>query len=121
MVEEVKRFWTGVSVIEGEGGFGVALDAKPLKTPVGTSLVVPTRALAEGIAAEWKAAGETVDPRAMPFTGLANAAIDRAGDDLVAGIARYATSDQFASRRGRLRWSNAKPSWTLCSVGAAAL
>ena len=94
----MKRFWTGVSVVEGEAGFGVALDARPLKTPAKTQLVVPTRALAEAIQAEWAAVGETVDPRAMPFTGLANAAIDRADDELVAGITRYAENDQFCYR-----------------------
>ena len=94
----MKRFWTGVSVVEGEAGFGVALDARPLKTPAKTQLVVPTRAMAEVIKAEWAAAGETVDPRAMPFTGLANAAIDRADDELVAGITRYAENDQFCYR-----------------------
>ncbi len=94
----MKRFWTDSSVVEQENGFGVTLDGRPLKTPAKALLVVPTIALAEAIAAEWAAAGETVDPRAMPFTGLANAAIDRADDDLVAGIIRYAGSDQFCYR-----------------------
>ena len=94
----MKRFWTVVSVIEGEGSFGVTLDGRPLKTPAKTQLAVPTRALAETIKAEWAAAGETIDPRAMPFTGLANAAIDRADDELVAGITRYAENDQFCYR-----------------------
>ena len=94
----MRRFWTDSSVIEVDGGYGVALDERPLKTPAKAVLVVPTRALADAIAAEWAAASETVDPRAMPFTGLANAAIDRAGDDLVAGIVRYAGSDQFCYR-----------------------
>jgi chaperone required for assembly of F1-ATPase len=76
----------------------VTLDARPLKTPAGAALVVPTRALAECIAAEWDAAEDTVDPRKMPMTGLANAAIDRANDELVEGITRYAESDQFCYR-----------------------
>ena len=94
----MKRFWADVSVIEVDGGFGVSLDGRPLKTPAKVALMVPTRALAEAIAAEWAATGETVDPRAMPMTGLANAATDRAADDLVAGIVRYAGSDQFCYR-----------------------
>ena len=94
----MKRFWTDVSVIEGDGGFGITLDGRPLKTPAKVALTVPTRALADVIAAEWATASETVDPRAMPFTGLANAATDRAVDDLVAGIVRYAASDQFCYR-----------------------
>ena len=94
----MKRFWKEAAVVEGEDGFGVTLDARPLKTPARVVLVVPTRALAEAIAAEWAAAGETVDPRAMPFTGLANAALDRVGDELVAGITRYAESDHLCYR-----------------------
>ncbi|MES2903581.1 MAG: ATP12 family protein [Pseudomonadota bacterium] len=94
----MKRFWTDSSVVEGEGGFGVTLDGRPLKTPARVPLAVPNRALAEAIAAEWDAAGETIDPRAMPMTGLANAAIDRGGEEMVAGIVRYAESDQFCYR-----------------------
>lgn len=94
----MKRFWTDSSAIEIDGGFGVTLDRKPLKTPAKVALKVPTRALAEAIAAEWNAASETVDPRAMPMTGLANAAIDRADDDLITGIVRYSESDLFCYR-----------------------
>lgn len=94
----MKRFWTDSSVVESDGGFGVALDGRPLKTPARVPLAVPNRALAEAIAAEWAAAGETIDPRAMPMTGLANAAIDRGGEEMVAGIVRYAESDQFCYR-----------------------
>lgn len=94
----MKRFWKRTAVAEADGGFGVALDERSLKTPARVALLVPTRALADAIAAEWAAAGEMVDPRAMPMTGLANAAIDRADDELVAGITRYAESDQFCYR-----------------------
>ncbi|MCY7279320.1 MAG: ATPase [Sphingomonas bacterium] len=94
----MKRFWTEAAAIEVGGGFGVSLDGRPLKTPAKAVLVVPTRALADAIAAEWAAAGETVDPRAMPFTGLANAAVDRADEELVAGITRYAQSDHLCYR-----------------------
>jgi chaperone required for assembly of F1-ATPase len=58
--------------------------------------VVPTRALAEAIAEEWRTVGERIDPRAMPLTGLANAAIDRAAPErqaFAAGVARYAEAD----------------------------
>ena len=94
----MKRFWTEVSVIESGDWFGVLLDERPLKTPARAALAVPTRAMAEAIADEWAAAGATVDPRAMPITGLAYAAIDRADDELIAGITRYADSDQFCYR-----------------------
>jgi len=91
----VKRFWRQANVTD-EGGWGVALDGKPLRTPARNPLTVPTRALAEAISVEWNEAPETVDPRAMPLTGLANAAIDRVGpnrEQYGAGLARYAESD----------------------------
>jgi chaperone required for assembly of F1-ATPase len=92
----VKRFWRDAAVAEADGGFGIALDGKPVRTPARAPLVAPTRALAEAIADEWNSSGEEVDPRAMPLTGLANAAIDRVAPDpqaFAAGLARYAEAD----------------------------
>jgi chaperone required for assembly of F1-ATPase len=92
----VRRFWKSAEVVEAKDGFGIALDGRSVKTPARTDLTVPTRVLASAIAAEWSVCGETVDPRAMPLTGLANAAIDRVGPDkasFAAGMARYAESD----------------------------
>ncbi|MDV3459036.1 ATP12 family protein [Sphingomonas sp. HF-S4] len=89
----MRRFWKDVTV---EPGNGIALDGKPVRTPGRAPLDVPTRALAEAIAEEWRAAGDTIDPRAMPLTGLANAAIDRVAPDparFAAGLAAYGESD----------------------------
>ena len=72
-----KRFWKITEVQEADGGFGVALDGRPVKTPAKAALVVPTRAMAEAIAAEWDAQQDKVDPRTMPATRGANAAIDK--------------------------------------------
>jgi chaperone required for assembly of F1-ATPase len=91
----VKRFWKAASVVE-DGGFAIELDGRRVKTPARAELALPTRALAEAIAGEWNECGERVNPRAMPLTGLANAAIDRIGPDkesFAASIARYAESD----------------------------
>lgn len=92
----MKRFWKVAEAVQGHGGFGVALDGRRVKTPARADLKVPTRALAGAITAEWNECGETVDPRAMPLTGLANAAIDRVAPDkasFASGLARYAESD----------------------------
>ena len=92
----MRRFWEGVEVVEGDGGWGVHLDGKPLRTPARAELAVPTSGLAEAIADEWRSVTGQVDPRAMPFTGLANAAIDRislAKPEFAAGLARYAEAD----------------------------
>jgi chaperone required for assembly of F1-ATPase len=52
------------------------LDGKPVRTPGKAPLVLPTRALAEAVAEEWRAQGERIDPLTMPLTKLANSAID---------------------------------------------
>lgn len=89
----MKRFWRDVAVTPD---LGVALDGRPVRTPGRVALALPTPALAEALAAEWRGVGDTVDPRAMPLTGLANAAIDRIAPDrqaFAAGLARYGESD----------------------------
>jgi chaperone required for assembly of F1-ATPase len=94
----MKRFWKDVSV---DAERGVRLDGKSLRTPGRAPLLLPTPALAEAVAEEWRAAGETVDPRAMPLTGLANAAIDRIAPDpaaFAAGLAAYGESDLLCYR-----------------------
>lgn len=96
----MKRFWKEARVVEDDG-FSIALDGRRVKTPARAELAVPSRALAEAIAAEWAEAGETVDPRAMPLTGLANAAIDRVGADpeaFAAGLAKYGETDLLCYR-----------------------
>ena len=92
----MKRFWTSVDVTQDEGGWGISLGGRPVKTPARAALAVPTRALAEAVAEEWRTAADEVDPRAMPLTGLANAAIDRVAPDqraFAAGLGRYAGAD----------------------------
>ena len=92
----MKRFWKEVTVESGEGGWSIRLDGRPVRTPAKATLAVPTRNLAEAIAEEWREAGEDVDPRAMPLTGFANAAIDRVAPEQQAfagGLARYAEAD----------------------------
>lgn len=72
-----KRFWRDAEVTACEGGFTVTLDGRSLKTPAKAALVVPTAALAELIAEEWRAQGDVIDPEAMPATRAANSAIDK--------------------------------------------
>jgi len=94
----VKRFWKEVAVT-AEGG--IALDGRPVRTPGRLPLVVPFPALADAIAEEWRAVGENIDPRAMPLTGLANAAIERIVPDAPAfagGIAVYGGTDLLCYR-----------------------
>jgi chaperone required for assembly of F1-ATPase len=92
----VRRFWKNAEAVRREGGWGVELDGKPLRTPAREPLIVPTNALADAIVEEWNDAEDKVDPRDMPLTGLVNAAIDRVAPDkqaFAAHLARYAEGD----------------------------
>ena len=96
-----KRFWTAATVEPDGADWTVRLDGRGVRTPAKAPLVVPTRRLAEAIAAEWQAQRGTIDPRAMPFTRSANAAIDKVTPqfDAVAGLlADYGDSDLLCYR-----------------------
>ena len=97
----MKRFWKHVSS-EAEGdAWAIRLDGRPVKTPARLPLGVPTPALAEAIAREWSDVGEKVDPRSMPLTGLANAAIDRVApvrEAFARSLAEYAQGDLLCYR-----------------------
>jgi len=93
----VKRFYKEVTVADG----AILLDGKPVKTPARAELRLPTPALAEAVAAEWRAQEEEIDPRTMRLTGLSNAAIDRLAPDIAAflrPLAAYAESDLLCYR-----------------------
>ena len=94
----MKRFWSEVMVGPDRV---VELDGRPVRTLGRAPLALPTDALAAAVADEWRAVTGTVDPRAMPLTGLANAAIDRIAPDpapFAAGLARYGESDLLCYR-----------------------
>src|SRR3546814_20584631 len=97
----MKRFYTEAAAVPQDEGFGIALDGRPVRTPGRALLTAPTLALAERIAREWAEQGEKIEPRAMRFTGLANAAIDRIMPDpasFATGINVYRDSDLLCYR-----------------------
>ncbi|MBW0145747.1 ATP12 family chaperone protein [Sphingomicrobium clamense] len=92
----MKRFWKEAAVERVADGWTVKLDGRGIKTPARADLVVPSEALAAAIAAEWDAVEEEVDPKAMPMTGFANAAIDRIGpgrEAFAADLAKYGAGE----------------------------
>ena len=92
----MKRFWTEVAVARDGERWGIELDGRPIKTPARAMLLLPTIALAEAVADEWRAVEKDVDPRSMPLTGLSNAALDRVAPDRTAfaeSLSGYAEAD----------------------------
>ncbi|HEX8214593.1 MAG TPA: ATP12 family protein [Allosphingosinicella sp.] len=97
----MKRFYKAAAVAAAGDDFEVLLDGRSVRTPARNALAVPAERLAQGIAAEWEAQGEKIDPRSMPLTGLANAAIDRIAPDRPAfarSLALFGESDLLCYR-----------------------
>jgi chaperone required for assembly of F1-ATPase len=97
----MKRFYKEAKIVDAGDQFGVQLDGKPLLTPGKRELRVPSRALADAIAAEWQGQGITVKPLELPLTRLVSTALDRVEPrrtDVVAEIVKYATTDLLCYR-----------------------
>lgn len=96
-----KRFWKEASVVSDGAGYGVELDGRTVHTPAKAVLRLPTRAMAEAVAAEWDAQEDEVRPDTMPVTRAANAAIDKVVvqfAEVAALIADYGDSDLLCYR-----------------------
>ena len=97
----VKRFYKDASARPAADEWEIMLAGRPVRTPARAPLLVPTEVLAQAIAAEWNAQGDKVEPRSMPLTGLANAAIDRVGperDSFTRSLSGYGESDLLCYR-----------------------
>jgi len=101
----MKRFWTEATAQPVGAGWGIALDGRPLRLPGGTTLHLPSRPLAEAVAAEWDAAGggpgKEMTMEEVPLTRLVGTAVDRIAPDpgpSAAAIAEYGESDLLCYR-----------------------
>ena len=95
-----KRFYQRAHVADA-APFAVLLDNRPVRTPAGNALALPSRALGEAVAAEWEAQQERIDPAVMPLTRLVNAIIDgvaAAPAPVAEEVAKYLGSDLLCYR-----------------------
>jgi len=99
--QKTGRPYKDVTVAAADGGFCVRLDDRPLKTPAGPPMVVPSRILAEGIAAEWREQGARPDMDRLPLTRIAATALDRIPPkrkEIVAELIAYAETELVCHR-----------------------
>jgi chaperone required for assembly of F1-ATPase len=101
----MKRFYKETAVDLGDGGHRILLDGRPMRTPAKTVLVVPTRALAEAIAAEWGDVPDKADINVshLPLTRLAATGLDRVTTQrarVIEDTAKYGGSDMLCYRAG---------------------
>lgn len=77
----MKRFYSEVGIVEDTEGWSVRLDGRAIKTQGGQPQLLPTQALAELLATEWRDQGEILDPRRFVHRDLADYAIDMVARD----------------------------------------
>jgi chaperone required for assembly of F1-ATPase len=90
-----------VTVVDIAEGFALALDDRPVNTPGRWPLVVPTRALADAIAHEWRVQGSTIRPETMPLMQLAATVLDHISlyrEQVESATLRYAETDLICYR-----------------------
>ena len=101
-----RRFYRKVAVTGTAAPFSVTLDERSLRTPLKRALDLPTKRLAEAVASEWAAQAEKIDPHSMPYTKLANTAVDRVNSDrerIMSEIVDFAGSDLVCYRAEKPR------------------
>ncbi len=97
----MKRFWSEVSVAPATRGWRVAIDGRAIRTAVGAAQIVPSAALAEALADEWRAQGEEIDASGFVLRDMADFAIDIVSADrapVLAALLAYAESDTLCYR-----------------------
>lgn len=98
---KARRFWKKVATQEAGTGWEIALDERILRTPGKQPLLLPTRDLAEALAAEWDAQSDVIDPLSMPLTRAANSAVEKVApqfDDVALMLADYGGTDLLCYR-----------------------
>ncbi|MBM3604577.1 MAG: ATPase [Alphaproteobacteria bacterium] len=98
---KARRFWTTVTVAEVETGWELRLDERQLRTPGKQPLILPTQALAEAVAEEWRAQEAEIRPQTMPLTRASNSAVEKVApqfDDVVQMLAEYGGTDLLCYR-----------------------
>lgn len=97
----MKRFYKDATVAETAEGFRLLLDGKPVRTPARQPLLLPTHALADAVAQEWRAQDDEMQPAAMPLTRLVNTVLDgvrATRDDVIAALLRFGENDLLSYR-----------------------
>ncbi len=91
-----KRFYKEVAVADAGGAFAIRLDGRTARTPKGAPLALPSAALADLVAEEWRGQGATIVYSRMPATRLAHTVIEgvaAAREGVIDSIVRFAAAD----------------------------
>ena len=97
----MKRFYKTVTTGPQGTCWQVLLDGRGVKSQGGRQQSVPSRALADAMAAEWAGQGEQIDPKSFLLRDMADYAIDVVAADrdaAIAGLMPFAETDTLCYR-----------------------
>ena len=94
----MRRFYKCAEASNLEGNWIVAIDGKPIITPLKNKFTVSSEELAKAIAEEWNAQDKEIITNKMPLTQLANTLIDKVSNKhqriaMNEEVVKFATSD----------------------------
>jgi chaperone required for assembly of F1-ATPase len=107
-LQRPRRFYAAVTVVEAGGAFEIRLDGRTPRSPGGRPLRLPTAALGELLAEEWRAQGDVIAYATMPATRLSHTVVDvvaQKREQSAQGVTRFGTADllcYFAEGPGSL-------------------
>ena len=97
----MRRFYANATFEPQDGAYAVLLDGRPIKTPGGKTVRVPTPELADALAREWDRQSAEINFQHMPIVRLAHSAIESGPESAPAfrdEIAKYAGNDLLLYR-----------------------
>lgn len=97
----MKRFYKQVDTVETDHGWQITLDGRGIKTQGGRPQVVPTRAMAEGLAQEWAGQGDEIDPARFVMRDQTDYAVDviaHDAADVIDKLLSYGDTDTLLYR-----------------------
>mgnify|MGYP000176868350 CR=1 FL=1 len=95
-LDRPKRFYKEVGIAPHEGQFGVILDGKGIRTPMGELVVTPTAQATALLAREWDAQKEEIIIEVMMLNRLVNFTLDKEEelrDEILTQCAKYLETD----------------------------
>lgn len=97
----MKRFYKVVTAAHAPEGYFIHLDGKPVKTPSGKEIIVPSETLAGHVVLEWAAQKDVIDPQTMPLTQILITALERGEqnrDEIRDQVLEYLNTDLLCYR-----------------------
>lgn len=99
----MKRFYKLVTLQDTPGGYAIHLDGRPVKTPMGKTLMATNHDLASALQSEWAAQEQNINPETMPLTQILSTQIDQvstARQAMSAEVLKYLDTDLICYRAG---------------------